>query len=89
MIPKLIAYAERNIQQSSPGFAPRSAKFVLLCDAKNGADPVESDFSVSVLGNENDKKNQGIEFEQCPETPGMNSGGKSHLLLETVDVVLV
>lgn len=86
IISEVIPYSQRN-GLGVPGFAPRTAKYVINCKTKKNKTPVEKDFSVTVLGNVEDKKNPGVLFNSCPETPGMNSGGKSHVLLETLDVV--
>ena len=86
IVTELIKYAQRN-GLGIPGFAPKTAKYALLCNTSIGNTPAEKDFSVTVLGDPDDQKNTGLMFESCPETPGMNSGGKSHVLLETLDVV--
>ncbi len=86
-VQKLITYAKRN-GLGQPGFGPKSAKFVLICDTEIGETPKEADFSVIELGDAENRRNPGLTFESCPETPGMNSGGKSHVLLETIEVVL-
>lgn len=86
IIPELIEYANRN-GLGEPGYVPKFAICALVCDTKNGNTPVDEDFDIKVLGNPDDKKNRGIEFKHCPETPGLNSGGKSHVLLETIEVV--
>lgn len=86
-IEQLTLYAEHK-ELGVPGYAPKAAKFALVCNTPSGQTPLEDDFSIISLGDCNDKKNPGIVFPLCPETPNMNSGGKSHLLLETIEVVL-
>ena len=87
IIDDLIAYAARN-SLGEVAVGPKAARWVLDCAAANNIEPSFDDFSIMKLGQTTEKKNRGLEFPVCPETPGMNSGGKSHLLVETIDVVL-
>lgn len=87
IVNELIAYAARN-SLGEVAVGPKAARWGLNCTAANNTEPAFDDFSVMELGQTTEKKNRGLEFPVCPETPGMNSGGKSHLLVETIDVVL-
>ncbi len=81
MIDALLKYAKQH-GLGRPGFAPKTAKWAIQCNGKGDY------LGVVELGNTGNKKNSGKEFSICPETPGMNSGGKSHLFVETAETIL-
>ena len=57
IISEAIQYAKRN-GLGMPGYAPKTAKFVLVCDSDSGDTPVEDDFSFEIIGDPDDKKNK-------------------------------
>ena len=83
MLNELVRYAERQ-GLAGPGFAPKMIKWAITCSAKGKLLGVNE-----LSGGDNKKKNPGRPFAVCPEASGMNSGGKSHFLVETLETVLL
>ncbi|NLF07907.1 MAG: type I-C CRISPR-associated protein Cas8c/Csd1 [Pirellulaceae bacterium] len=82
MLLELVEYSKH---QSLPGagFAPKTVKWAIQAT-------IDGQFmGIVPLGDTSKKKNPGREFAVCPETSGMNSGGKSHFLVETLETVLL
>ncbi|MEN6407439.1 MAG: type I-C CRISPR-associated protein Cas8c/Csd1 [Thermoguttaceae bacterium] len=82
MLCELVEYSKHH-GLAGPGFTPKTVKWAIQATANGclmGAVP---------LGDLSDKKNLGREFAVCPETSGMNAGGKSHFLVETLETVLL
>ncbi|MBN1588972.1 MAG: type I-C CRISPR-associated protein Cas8c/Csd1 [Pirellulales bacterium] len=82
MLKELVEYSKRQ-GLAGPGFAPKAVKWAIQ------ATPDGRLMGVMPLGDTADKRNPGREFAVCPETSGMNSGGKSHFLVETLETVLL
>lgn len=80
MIHELIAYAQRK-GLGTPGIVARTVKYAINLSAEG------TYLGVDVLGDASVKKNPGLEFDFCPDTPGMNSGGKAHFLADSLDKV--
>lgn len=85
MIHHLVQYAKDNDLTVEPGFAPKSIRWAVYCDAAGCfLDVVE-------LGDAGSKRNRGLRFGSCPELRQdelvSGSGGRCHFLVETADVV--
>lgn len=76
MLNALIEYAKKNLTDAEPGFARKQVKWAICCD--------QAGRYTGLLELGDDK---GRWFDQSPVTPNMNSGGKSHFLVETLDTV--
>ena len=66
-----------------PGFTVKTVKWLIELDGNGNY------VGIQELGNASDKKNAGLEFRDCPEFPSneMQSGGKAHPLVESLNVV--
>ena len=85
MLNLLVKHAEDHGIVRPPGFAPKRARWAILCNTQGQY------LNVAELGDTSLKRNPGRRFETCPELsqPEMKSGGvtKSHFLIDTADVV--
>jgi CRISPR-associated protein Csd1 len=81
MIEKLIKYAEQQGLSVEPGFMAKDVKWAILCTQQGTFG------SVLELGDTESKKNRGMSFPKCPETPRnlMQSGGQSQFLIESAE----
>lgn len=82
MLNELVEYSKHQ-GLAGPGFAPKTVKWAIQATAQGQL------MGVIELGDTSAKRNPGREFAVCPETSGMNSGGKSHFLVETLETVLL
>ncbi len=82
MLNELVRYAERQ-GLAGPGFTPKMIKWAITCSTEGKL------LGVNELSDGDNKKNPGRPFAVCPEASGMNSGGKSHFLVETLETVLL
>lgn len=81
MLNELIRYADRQ-GLAGPGFAPKMVRWAIQVSLNGNP-------GVVPLGDASNKRNPGRQFAVCPEASGMNSGGKSHFLVETLETVLL
>mgnify|MGYP005813279155 CR=1 FL=1 len=77
MLHELIAYAEKHLTDSEPGFKTREVRWAIEID-KNG-----QFLNIQPLGNDR----RGKLLPRCPDMHGMNAGGKSHFLVETAQTI--
>jgi len=82
MLQELIQYAERN-GLAGAGYSTKTVKWAIQADLDGRC------LGIAELGNPDQKRNRGREFNYCPDTPGMQSGGKSHFLVESLETVLL
>lgn len=83
MLEALVKYARDHGLEAEPGFKTKQVRWLIVCDK-------EGQFlEVVEIGDTEAKKNTGQVYPKCPEldTNVMQSGGKSHFLVETADVV--
>jgi CRISPR-associated protein Csd1 len=85
MLHQIVEYARAHELAAEPGFAPKSARWAILCSARG-------DYQGLVeLGDTRLKKNPGRHFLKAPDLsqPEMKAGGitKSHFLIDTAGVV--
>ena len=73
MLQEIIAYSETHLAKSEPGFKAREVRWLIEISS-------DGRFLAAVpLGD----GRRGKTMTHCPEMSGMNSGGKSHFLVET------
>ncbi len=77
MLHELIAYADKNLADSEPGFKTREVRWSIELAADGRF------LNVLPLG---DGK-RGADLPRCPDMHGMNAGGKSHFLVESAQTV--
>lgn len=82
MLQELIQYADRN-GLAGAGYSTKTVKWAIQIDTDGRC------LGIAELGNPDQKRNRGREFNYCPDTPGMQSGGKSHFLVESLETVLL
>lgn len=82
MLKELVDYSKR-CGLAGPGFTPKMVKWAIQIT------PDGQLMGPVPLGDTSNKKNPGRQFPVCPEASGMNSGGKSHFLVETLETVLL
>ena len=80
MLQHIVEYATKNIPHLQPGFGPKRVKWRITIDQSGTA-------FVEPYGSGED----GSELEKCPEYPSnlLQSGGRCHFLVETLQVVLL
>lgn len=80
MLQHIVEYATKNIPHLQPGFGPKKVKWRITINQTGTA-------VVEPYGNSED----GSELERCPEYPAnlLQSGGRCHFLVETLQVVLL
>lgn len=73
----------KRISKSEPGFSPKHVRWAITFDSKAGY------IGIVELGQPEQKKNLGREFQKCPEMDRglLQAGGKSHFLVEAASVV--
>lgn len=81
MLKELVDYSKRH-GLAGPGFAPKMVRWAIHVPSDGIPDIVP-------LGDASNKKNPGRQFDVCPEASGMNAGGRSHFLVETLETVLL
>jgi CRISPR-associated protein Csd1 len=85
MLHQLVEYARREELAAEPGFAPKDARWAMICTA--GGEYL----GIVELGDTSLKKNPGRTFAKAPHLsqPEMKAGGvtKSHFLIDTAGVV--
>jgi CRISPR-associated protein Csd1 len=77
MLHHLLRYAQKNLADSEPGFTTRSVRWQVEITA-NGE-------LINVVPLGDDKK--GLQMTKCPDMPAVNSGGRSHFLIESMQTV--
>jgi len=77
MLHELIAYADQHLADSEPGFKTREVRWSIEMSSDGRF------MGILPLG---DGK-RGAELPRCPEMHAMNSGGKSHFLVESAQTV--
>lgn len=86
MLELLVKYAETHPDiDTEPGFKPKQVRWLICCgNDGNFLDVVE-------IGDTEAKRNPGQRFPKCPEIDAnvMQSGGKSHFLVETTEVAVL
>lgn len=85
MLHQVAAYAQRRELAAEPGFAPKAARWAILCSADGKYQGLVE------IGDATLKKNPGKHFLKAPDLsqPEMKAGGitKSHFLIDTASVV--
>jgi CRISPR-associated protein Csd1 len=85
MLSHVVEYAQKQKLAAEPGFAPKPARWAILCTARGGY------LGLVELGDTSLKKNPGRHFLKAPDLsqPEMKAGGvtKSHFLIDTAGVV--
>src|ERR1022692_3429000 len=85
MLHQVAEYARNRELAAEPGFAPKSARWAIVCSADGGY------LGLLELGDTSAKKNPGRHFLKAPDLsqPEMKAGGvtKSHFLIDTASVV--
>jgi CRISPR-associated protein Csd1 len=85
MLHEVVEYARRQELAAEPGFAPKAARWAILCGARGEY------LGLVELGDTSLKKNPGRHFLKAPDLsqPEMKAGGvtKSHFLIDTAGVV--
>ena len=81
MLNELVQYSKRQ-GLAGPGFAPKWVRWAIRVSREGRP-------GIVPLDDGSNKKNPGRQFDVCPEASGMNSGGKSHFLVETLETVLL
>ena len=86
MLQAVVEYARKQELAAEPGFAPKAARWAILCSGLGEYQGVVE------LGDPSLKKNPGRHFLKAPELsqPEMKAGGvtKSHFLIDTAGVVV-
>ena len=77
MLHELVAYTEKHLADSEPGFKTREVRWSIELDKDGGF------LNVQPLG---DGKH-GKLLPRCPDMHGMNAGGKAHFLVETAQAI--
>ncbi|MDR3567036.1 MAG: type I-C CRISPR-associated protein Cas8c/Csd1 [Syntrophobacteraceae bacterium] len=75
MLTELVRYAEKNLD-SEPGFTARTVRWLVEIAVDGGF------VNVAPLGDD-----KGEQIPKCPEMHNMNSGGRAHFLVETLQTV--
>ncbi|MDR3393409.1 MAG: type I-C CRISPR-associated protein Cas8c/Csd1 [Parasulfuritortus sp.] len=78
MLHELVAYADKHLTGSEPGFKSREVRWMVEL-ADDGRF-----LNVVPLGD----GNRGKALTRCPDMHGMNAGGKAHFLVETVQTAV-
>lgn len=85
MLQHVVEYAQRQELAAEPGFAPKSARWAILCTAGGNYQGLVE------IGDTSLKRNPGRHFLMAPDLshPEMKAGGvtKSHFLIDTAGVV--
>jgi CRISPR-associated protein Csd1 len=85
MLHQVVEYAQRQELAAEPGFAPKSARWAILCTASGKYQGLVE------VGDTSLKRNPGRHFSKAPDLsqPEMKAGGitKSHFLIDTAGVV--
>jgi len=85
MLHQIVEYAVSHALAAEPGFAPKEARWAILCTAAGAY------LGVVELGDVENKKNPGRRFPKAADLsqPEMKAGGitKSHFLIDTAGVV--
>jgi CRISPR-associated protein Csd1 len=85
MLHQVVEYAQRQKLAAEPGFAPKYAKWAILCTASGKY------LGLVEIGDTSSKKNPGRHFSKAPDLNQgkMKAGGvtKSHFLIDTAAVV--
>lgn len=83
MLELLAKYARDQSLEAEPGFKPKQVRWLVVCNDEGEL------LGVVELGDTGAKRNPGLTFPKCPEIDAnvMQSGGKSHFLVETAEVV--
>lgn len=85
MLHQVVEYARRQELAAEPGFAPKDARWAILCTASGEY------LGLVELGDASLKRNPGRSFPKAPDLsqPEMKAGGvtKSHFLIDTAGVV--
>lgn len=79
MLHELVAYADKHLTDSEPGFKTREVRWSIELAADGRF------LNILPLG---DGK-RGTDLPRCPDMHGMNAGGKSHFLVESVQTVVL
>lgn len=77
MLNELLAYADKHLTDSEPGFKSREVRWSIELAADGRF------LNIQPLG---DGK-RGADLPRCPDMHGMNAGGKSHFLVESAQTV--
>lgn len=77
MLHELVAYADKHLEDSEPGFKTREVRWSIELAADGRF------LGILPLG---DGK-RGADLPRCPDMHGMNAGGKSHFLVESAQTV--
>lgn len=77
MLQHLVEYAQKNLGDSEQGFTTRSIRWQVEIDV--------SGTLINVLPLGDDKR--GIQMTKCPDMPAVNSGARSHFLIESMQTV--
>lgn len=77
MLQELVAYAERHLPDSEPGFRAREVRWLI--------ELTEDGCFLNILPLGDGRK--GETQPRCPEMHGMNAGGKAHFLIETAQTL--
>ena len=77
MLHELLAYADKHLTDSEPGFKSREVRWSIELTADGRF------LNIQPLG---DGK-RGADLPRCPDMHGMNAGGKSHFLVESAQTV--
>ena len=86
MLESLVKYAETHLDTKPKlGFKPKDVRWLIVCDQQGRF------LDVTELGDTEVKRNPGQTFRECPEIDAnmMQSGGKSHFLVETAEVAVL
>ncbi len=85
MLHQVVEYARKRELAAEPGFAPKEARWAILCSREG------TYLGLVELGDPGSKRNPGSHFLKAPDFsfPDMKAGGvtKSHFLIETAGVV--
>jgi CRISPR-associated protein Csd1 len=78
MLHELVAYANKHLTGSEPGFKSREVRWMVELDGDGRF------LNVVPLGD----GNRGKTLTRCPDMHGMNAGGKAHFLVETAQTAV-
>ncbi len=85
MLELLVKYARDHSLEAEPGFKPKQVRWLIACDGEGRF------LDVIEIGETEARKKPGQTYPKCPDMDAnvMQSGGKSHFLVETADVVVL